>query len=213
MEDNSTRSRIIDAAEELFAVHGFAGTPVRAICNAAGANVAAVHYYFRGKEGVAEALFERRMVGLAARRKQLLDALDSKGGTPSVRSLIEVLILPLSELIHREGRAGLSYVRAFAGLLHDQPDLVWNIIDKYNAENMQRVQDGLSKALPDLLPGVLRHRLVIGGEALIYCLANPANFTLDAPGEDGRPSLDEFVSQLVDFLAGGFSAPGNPEEG
>jgi TetR/AcrR family transcriptional regulator, regulator of cefoperazone and chloramphenicol sensitivity len=49
-ELDTTRERIIDAAGQLFAERGFESTTVRDICQAAGANVAAVNYYFRDKE-------------------------------------------------------------------------------------------------------------------------------------------------------------------
>ena len=47
-----TRERLIDAAGEVFAEHGFKGARVRDICARAGANVAAINYYFRDKEGL-----------------------------------------------------------------------------------------------------------------------------------------------------------------
>ena len=47
---DKTRERILEAAGELFAERGFESTTVRDICQAAGANVAAVNYYFRDKE-------------------------------------------------------------------------------------------------------------------------------------------------------------------
>lgn len=180
MSDNPTRSRILDAAEGLFAVHGFDGTSVRAICNAAGANVAAVHYYFQGKDGVAEAVFERRMVGLAARRREMLDRLDASGSVPSVQALMEALVLPLAELIESEGEAGWAYVKAFAALLRDRPGFVWKIINKYNADNMERVIEGLYRALPQFPPELVRQRMTLAGETLIYCLASPVSFALQS---------------------------------
>jgi AcrR family transcriptional regulator len=44
------RERLIAAAQEAFAEHGFEGATVRDICKAAGANIAAVNYYFGDKE-------------------------------------------------------------------------------------------------------------------------------------------------------------------
>ena len=41
---------ILDAARDLFAKHGFAGTSTRGIANAAGVNLAMIHYYFGNKE-------------------------------------------------------------------------------------------------------------------------------------------------------------------
>ena len=49
-EADNTRERIIDAAGEIFAQRGFDATTVRDICQAAGANVAAVNYYFGDKQ-------------------------------------------------------------------------------------------------------------------------------------------------------------------
>jgi len=45
-----TRERLLAAACELFAEHGFGDTTVAAICERAGANVAAVSYHFGSKE-------------------------------------------------------------------------------------------------------------------------------------------------------------------
>lgn len=49
-ELDTTRERIIDAAGVIFAERGFDSTTVRDICQSAGANVAAVNYYFGDKQ-------------------------------------------------------------------------------------------------------------------------------------------------------------------
>ena len=46
------RRGLLEAAGEVFAEKGFAKATVRAICDRAGANVAAINYYFRDKEGL-----------------------------------------------------------------------------------------------------------------------------------------------------------------
>jgi len=48
--DATTRDRIIEAAGESFADRGFEATTVRDICQRAGANLAAVNYYFGDKQ-------------------------------------------------------------------------------------------------------------------------------------------------------------------
>lgn len=49
-EETDARERLLAAAQEAFAQNGFEGATVRDICRAAGANIAAVNYYFGDKE-------------------------------------------------------------------------------------------------------------------------------------------------------------------
>jgi len=51
-ESSDTEKRLLDAAGEVFAEFGYRAATVRQICEKAGANVAAVNYYFRDKEGL-----------------------------------------------------------------------------------------------------------------------------------------------------------------
>jgi AcrR family transcriptional regulator len=48
--EDAARERVLTAAQDAFAERGFDGATVRDICRAAGANIAAVNYYFGDKE-------------------------------------------------------------------------------------------------------------------------------------------------------------------
>ncbi len=48
--NHRTRQRLLEAAGEVFAEHGFRRATVRDICRRANANIAAVNYHFRNKE-------------------------------------------------------------------------------------------------------------------------------------------------------------------
>jgi AcrR family transcriptional regulator len=69
-----TRTRILDAAEQLFVSHGLDATTLRMITAAAQANLAAVNYHFGSKEALIEAVFrpppdllnEQRIAALTA---------------------------------------------------------------------------------------------------------------------------------------------------
>ena len=52
------RGKILAAARELFAEKGYRDTTVREIARKAGANGAAVNYYFRSKDALYEAVFD-----------------------------------------------------------------------------------------------------------------------------------------------------------
>jgi AcrR family transcriptional regulator len=51
-DDTSTRDRLLEAARAAFADKGYHRATVAEICKRAGANIAAVNYYFRSKEGL-----------------------------------------------------------------------------------------------------------------------------------------------------------------
>src|SRR5215510_8077895 len=61
--DQHTEQRILDAARTVFVRHGTAGARMQEIAQEAGVNQALLHYYFRSKERLAQAVFQQ----LAAR--------------------------------------------------------------------------------------------------------------------------------------------------
>ena len=64
----STKERILGAAEELFAQHGFAGTSLRQVTSRADVNIAAVNYHFGSKENLVNEVFRRRMDDMSRER-------------------------------------------------------------------------------------------------------------------------------------------------
>src|SRR5438477_11014004 len=98
MNDRSavTTERIMDAAERLFADHGFEGTSIRDIVDAAKVNLAAVHYHFRSKEALLEAVLTRRISLVNDARLQRLAAAEAAAAPelPSVEDLLRAFILP-----------------------------------------------------------------------------------------------------------------------
>lgn len=49
---SATREQLIKVATRIFAAKGFAGATTREICQTAGVNLAAIHYYFGDKDGL-----------------------------------------------------------------------------------------------------------------------------------------------------------------
>src|SRR5688572_20090882 len=76
---HETRTRILDAAEELFMQHGFEGTSMRQLTARAGVNLAAVNYHFGSKDALIEAVFKRRLDPMNAERVAALDELEAAG--------------------------------------------------------------------------------------------------------------------------------------
>lgn len=58
-DGDATRARLLEVAGQLFARLGYAGAANKAICEAAGTDLAAINYHFGGRDGLYQAvLFE-----------------------------------------------------------------------------------------------------------------------------------------------------------
>ena len=67
LPDADTEQRIMDAAHVVFIRRGTAGARMQEIADEAGVNKALLHYYFRNKGRLADAVFQRVAVGVVAR--------------------------------------------------------------------------------------------------------------------------------------------------
>ena len=61
---HETETRILDAAEQVFALVGYAGATTQAISEQAGVTKAMIHYYFESKERLYRAVLDRILVEL-----------------------------------------------------------------------------------------------------------------------------------------------------
>ena len=96
---DSTRLRILLAAEQLFAERGVDGVSLREIGAAAGQrNNSAVQYHFGDRDGLLRALYELRLEPLNLRRTELLDALTAEGRTADLVALVDAYARPLFEV-------------------------------------------------------------------------------------------------------------------
>jgi AcrR family transcriptional regulator len=68
-----TRRRILDAARELFAQHGYAGTSIRLIARRCGLSDPAIHYHFRTKSEIYDALLVEPAYDVAPPRADTAD--------------------------------------------------------------------------------------------------------------------------------------------
>ncbi|MBD3298308.1 MAG: TetR family transcriptional regulator [candidate division Zixibacteria bacterium] len=93
-EPVDTRTRLLDAARRLFAERGYMGTSIKAITDAAGANLGAVTYHFKTKDALYDAVVRSLTEPLVA---TVEDALRS-GGAPIDR--IEAALRAYSEYMH-----------------------------------------------------------------------------------------------------------------
>src|SRR5271156_4839584 len=96
----TTKDRILDAAERLFARVGIEATSLRAITAEADANLASVNYYFQSKGALVQAVIVRRLGPITKRRLELLDACErSVGSGPlPIEQVLNAFFRPVVEI-------------------------------------------------------------------------------------------------------------------
>src|SRR5690242_10239022 len=113
------RTRIIEAAERLFAENGYHAVSLRGIMAAAQVNFSAAHYYFRSKRGLLQAVFDRHVALInPAREKRLNDCLTRYRDRCPVEKVLEAYIAPALEICGQPG--GKLFIR-IAALAHMDP--------------------------------------------------------------------------------------------
>jgi AcrR family transcriptional regulator len=91
---DTTRDRLIRAAERLMAEHGIEAVDLRDIQAAAGQrNRSAVNYYFKDRDGLVRAIIDKHRVALNEQRHHLLDAWE-RAAHPSIHSLLLAGVAP-----------------------------------------------------------------------------------------------------------------------
>ncbi|RMD83618.1 MAG: TetR/AcrR family transcriptional regulator [Candidatus Dadabacteria bacterium] len=105
----NTADRILDAAEQLFAEKGFAGTAVRDIAARVGLNPASLYNHFPGKQELYEAVLDRGL-------KPIIDLLAELSGSDwspardelAIDRIVDTLVSKpyLARLIHHEALTG-----------------------------------------------------------------------------------------------------------
>jgi AcrR family transcriptional regulator len=210
MPEADTKTRILDAAENLFAANGFGAISLRAIIKEAGVNTASVHYHFGSKEGLIEAVLERRVAPINKIRLDLLETIESRcpTGPLPLRNVVEAFLAPVIH-IHRGAVAERRLLSRLLGRAITEPNHnVKESMRTVMGEIFQRFSAAFIRALPDLSPDevVLRFYFVIG--SLAFTVAGPH------ASEDATPSIrdhdaDHITRSLVDFAVAGMSASGD----
>jgi AcrR family transcriptional regulator len=129
----TTRTRLLDAAEALFADFGFNGVSVRQIVEAAGANLGAIPYYFGTKEELFKETLLRRAVPLREERERLLNAITAEGREPT----LEEVLLAMLEPAFRTNRENDAFRRLLGRASMDPTPVVRRLmLDIYSSNFM-----------------------------------------------------------------------------
>lgn len=198
------RELLLRTAERLYGERGLNGVSLREIGREAGQrNVSAVRYHFGSREGMIEAIFERRMSMLDQRRVELLDALESTGESNDLAAIIGCFLAPLVELLRRDEDAS-QYVRFLTEMILSREFRVGDYVEGKYDHGTRRGYQLIEAVLPNVPPRILKQRVVIAMHGATFSLAD---IEAERVHRGVAFDADRAVCNVVDMLMGSLTAP------
>ncbi len=193
----STKDRILGAAEELFAQHGFAGTSLRQVTSRADVNIAAVNYHFGSKENLVNEVFRRRMDDMTTLRlSQLKAALEQHPG--ELQPVLAAFVEPALAM-SQDRHGGGAFVRVVARAYAEKNDGLRKFLSDHYGHVLREFGKAIATCVPGLSKEELYWRLDFLAGALTYAMADfglikrPADVTEVAHRERAARELIRFA--------------------
>ncbi|WP_305456703.1 TetR/AcrR family transcriptional regulator [Photobacterium leiognathi] len=205
-----TKSRILDAAELLFAEHGFNETSLRTITSKAGVNLASVNYHYGDKKTLVRAVLSRYldvfMPALEGELERLLTRDDF-----TMEDVFQCGKSPLVSLDgYRTNGATVFMSLLGRGYTDVQGHLRWFITNRYKTVLSLFVQ-AVCRANPSLDPETLFWRLHFTLGAVVFTMASSTALCEIAENDfSSQVKTEDLIDRLVPYLAAGVAAPIEP---
>jgi AcrR family transcriptional regulator len=197
LDRTDTKSRILDAAENLFGRHGFDATSLRDITAEAQVNLAAVNYHFQSKDSLIDAVIQRRIEPMNNKRLEMLDA---AGPNASIEQIVEAFAAPVIE-------TDLTPIVPLLGRILSTPDqFVHRVFKKHLSVVAQRFTEAIAAAFPDLTPAERMWRMHFMGGAMAHVLSWSHLLPELTEGVCDPSDRKAVTARLVRFVAAGFRA-------
>jgi AcrR family transcriptional regulator len=195
---SQTVDALLDAAEAEFADAGFESGSLRKIMRDAGADPGAVHYHFGGREALAEAVLDRVLAPLNARRLELLDPAIA-AAPPTLAPLVEALIRPDIETAHLLHARSPGRARLIAAVYLRPAEFVETAVAAHFAPVADAFKPHLEAALPDVPFPTIAWRVR-------WCVFGTVGALLAHESELFERDPDELIAELVRVLAAALAA-------
>ena len=197
----STKDRILGAAEELFAQHGFAGTSLRQVTSRADVNIAAVNYHFGSKENLVNEVFRRRMDEMSRRRLAALEAAQAEA-PGELEPVLAAFVEPALAMA-QDRHGGGAFIRVIARAYAEKNDSLRKFLSDQYGHVLREFARAIATCVPGLSKEGLYWRLDFLAGALTYAMADfglikrPANVA-------EATHRERAARELIRFAAAGF---------
>ena len=204
--DKPVQDRLLNAAEELFSEHGFEGTSIRDIAKDAGCNIAAINYYFGGKDKLYTDVWRRQLLQMRnARLQAIKQVMSESDGRPALEDLLRSFANAFIGPFRDESRSR-RFMNLMAREMIDQRVPVNMFVDEVVKPTMGAIRGALLGACPGLEESRIPLLIVFLAGQLMHVVHIKAMFeqveTEDIPPFD----LNEAVEHIVKFSAAGIRA-------
>jgi len=197
----TTKQRLISAAEQLFAERGIGAVSLREINAAAGQrNATALQYHFRDRYGLVVAILAKHNVSVEQHRHQLLDEYEARDGD-RLRDLAAALVVPSARKLS-DPDGGRHYLRIHSEVVN-YPEPRFDERTNDITDSITRWRLLVGPLLPEVAVRRLHHRFT----------AIRVSATELARRAAARPHRDDqlFTSHLVDLVTALLAAPVSEE--
>ncbi len=205
---DDVRTKLLDAAGPIFAEKGYRATTVREICRAAGANVAAVNYYFGDKQR----LYTETVKQASRLRAQQVPLPQRPPGTSAAQRLEDFIVTLLTRMIgagHQPWQ-----VRLMTREVLQPTQACRELVEDYFRPQFELLLEILGELLP---PGTAMHRLrqigfSIVGQCVYYRVAGEVVAMLTPDEEHAEHfSTAQLAAHISRFTLAAVSGYGRPD--
>lgn len=197
----TTKNRVLDAAEKNFAAFGFAGAGMKAIASDAGVAQGLLHYHFHTKVELYQGVIARRSKSINDARLKLLAAVDMSMPN-AVEQVYEAFLAPPFDI----GNAETGYPQMLARLVVGD-ELDQQLVQDHYDECAIKFIDALALLLPtmDRYLVTQSYLAAIGVMIAAFSASNRVNALAKQPVAHREKSQDT-VRRLAAFCAAGMRA-------
>jgi len=199
----STKDRILDAAERLFALHGFTATSLRQVTGLAEVNSAAVNYHFGNKEMLINEVFRRRMDIMSAQRLAQLAA--ARAAQPMTLEAVLAAFIEPALAMARNRKGGGAFIRVIARAYAENNASLRKFLSVRYGHVQREFARAIATCVPHLDKQTLYWRMDFLAGSLTYAMSEFGLIKRPA-GVSEAAHQARAAQQLIDYAAAGFRA-------
>jgi AcrR family transcriptional regulator len=198
----TSRQRLLDAAEALFADFGFNGVSVRQIVERANVNLGAIPYHFGTKENLFKEVMLRRATPLREERQRRLDALYAVSEDPPLEDVLFALLEPA----FRANRENQAFRRLLGRASMDPTPEVRRLLVEIYTLDFMTVPGALRRALALLPEDEFFWKLNCFYGVMLFVQADTGKIQTIAGESFDTSQPDVALKYVIPFVAAGFRA-------